>query len=142
TNMSIGIDDHRVPPKFLLEKTLDNVKQLAGQKAEDSPLSMPLKKFPASIAAPDQERIKKEMLAAIDRQVLPAYKRLARFIQVTYIPAGRTEPGISAIPDGVRYYQYLIRHNTTTNLAADQIHQIGLDEVKRNDQEELAIALK
>ena len=142
TNMSIGIDDHRVPPKFLLEKTLVNVKQLAGQKPEDSPLSMPLKKFPASVTAPDQDRIRKEMLSVIDKQVLPAYGRLAHFLEVTYIPAGRTEPGISSTPDGGKYYQFLIRRTTTTNLTADQIHQIGLDEVKRNETEELAIAQK
>ena len=142
TNMSIGIDDHRVPPKFLLEKALGNVKQLAGQKPEDSPLSMPLKKFPASIPAPDQERIKKEMLAVIGKQVLPAYARLAHFLEVTYIPAGRTDPGIWALPDGGKYYQFLIRRTTTTNMTADQIHQVGLDEVKRNESEELAIAQK
>ena len=142
TNMSIGMDDHRVPPQFVLQKTLENVKQLANQKAEDSPLSTPLKKFPASISAADQERIKQQMLSVISKQVLPAYMRLARFIEVSYIPAGRTEPGISALPDGAKYYQYLIRHNTTTNLTAEQIHQIGLDEVKRNDDDELAIARK
>ena len=58
TNMSIGMDDHRVPPKLLLEKALEQVKQLANQKPEDSPLAMPLKKFPASIPASEQERIK------------------------------------------------------------------------------------
>lgn len=142
TNMSIGTDDHRVPPQFVLQKTLESVKQLANQKAEDSPLSTPLKKFPASISAADQERIRQQMLSVIDKQVLPAYKRLARFIEVSYIPAGRTEPGISALPDGAKYYQYLIRHSTTTNLTAEQIHQIGLDEVKRNEDDELAIAHK
>jgi uncharacterized protein (DUF885 family) len=48
-NMSLGVDDHRVPPKYLLVKVLDQVKDLAHQKPEDSPLAMPLKKFPASI---------------------------------------------------------------------------------------------
>jgi uncharacterized protein (DUF885 family) len=142
TNISIGIDDHRVPPKFLLEKTLEQVKQLANQKAEDSPLSMPLKKFPASIPAAEQERIKQEMLSVIGKQVLPAYGRLAHFIEVSYIPAGRTEPAISALPDGAKYYQFLIRRTTTTNLTADQIHQIGLDEVKKDEAEMLAIAKK
>jgi uncharacterized protein (DUF885 family) len=142
TNMSIGMDDHRVPPKFLLEKTLENVKKLANQKPEDSPLSMPLKKFPSAIPAAEQERIKQEMLSVIAKQVLPAYLRFARFMEVSYIPAGRTEPSISALPDGTKYYQFLIRRTTTTDLTADQIHQIGLDEVKRNDTEELAIAQK
>jgi uncharacterized protein (DUF885 family) len=142
TNISIGIDDHRVPPKFLLEKTLENVKQLASQKAEDSPLSMPVKKFPASIAAPDQERLKKDILTIIGKQVLPAYGRLAHFIEGTYIPAGRAEPGIWSTPDGRTFYEFLIRRSTTTNMTADQIHQVGLDEVKRNETEELAIAQK
>ena len=142
TNMSIGVDDHRVPPKFLLEKALDQVKQLANQKPEDSPLASPLKKFPASLPAAEQERIKTAMLAVLSKQVLPAYQRFARFMEVSYIPAGRAEPGISTLPDGRKYYQFLIRRTTTTNLTAEQIHQIGLDEVKKDEAEMLAIARK
>jgi uncharacterized protein (DUF885 family) len=142
TNMSIGMDDHRVPPKFLLEKTLENVKKLANQKPEDSPLSLPLKKFPASIPAAEQERIKQEMLSVIGKKVLPAYLRFVRFIEVSYMPAGRAEPGISALPDGTKYYQFLIRRTTTTDLTADQIHQIGLDEVKKDEADMLALAQK
>ena len=142
TNMSLGIDDKRVPPKYLLEKTLEQVNQLANEKPEDSPLASPLKKFPASISAAEQTRIKTETLDALSKEVLPAYKQFARFLQVSYIPAGRTEPGISALPDGAKYYQFLIRHTTTTNLTADQIHQIGLDEVKKDEAEMLVIAQK
>ncbi len=140
--MTIGVDDKRVPPKYLLEKTLEQVNQLAGEKPEDSPLAVPLKKFPASISTAEQTRIKTEMLDAIGKEVLPAYKRFARFLEVSYIPAGRTEPGISALPDGAKYYQFVIRRTTTTNLTADQIHQIGLDEVKKDEAEMLAIANK
>jgi len=142
TNMSIGMEDHRVPPKILLAKALDQVKQLANQKPEDSPLALPLKSFPASIKPAEQERIKAEMLAAIQKEVLPAYLRLARFLEVSYIPAGRDEPGLSALPDGAKYYQFHIRRTTTTDLTADQIHQIGIDEVKRDETEMLAIAQK
>jgi uncharacterized protein (DUF885 family) len=142
TNMSIGMDDHRVPPKYLLEKALAQVKGLAGQKPEDSPLALPLKSFPAAIPAAERERIKTEMLDAIAKEVLPAYQRFARFLEVSYIPAGRLQPGISALPDGAKYYQFLIRRITTTDLTAEQIHQIGLDEVKRDEAEMLAIAQK
>ena len=142
SNMSVGIDDKRVPPKYLLEKTLEQVKQLANQKPEESPLALPLKKFPDSISAAEQTRIKTEMLAAISKQVLPAYQRFARFLEAAYIPAGRTEPGISSLPDGARYYRFRIKQSTTTNLTADQIHQIGLDEVKKDEAEMLAIAQK
>ncbi len=142
TNMTIGMDDHRVPPKFLLEKALEQVKQLANQKPEDSPLAMPLKNFPASISATEQARIKGEMLDAIAKEVLPAYARFARFIEVSYIPAGRDQPGISALPDGAKYYQFLIKRTTTTDLTAAQIHQIGLDEVGKDEAAMLAIAQK
>jgi uncharacterized protein (DUF885 family) len=141
-NMSIGIEDKRVPPKYLLEKTLAQVNQLATQKPEDSPLSLPLKKVPASISATEQERIKQETLAAISKEVLPAYLRFARFLQVSYVPAGREQPGISALSDGAKYYQFLIHRTTTTDLTADKIHQIGIDEVKKDEAEMLVIAQK
>ncbi|HEV2135032.1 MAG TPA: DUF885 domain-containing protein [Terracidiphilus sp.] len=142
TNMSIGMDDHRVPPKYLLEKTLAQVNQLANQNPEDSPLALPLKKFPSSIPAADQARIKTEMLNAISKEVLPAYKRFARFLQVSYIPAGRGQPGISALPDGAAYYRFLVRRTTTTDLTPDQIHQIGVEQVQKDEAEMLAIAKK
>lgn len=142
TNMSIGMEDHRVPPKFLLAKVVDQVKEMANQKPEESPLALPLKKIPDSIPAAERERIKAEMLAAISKEVLPAYLRFARFLEVSYVPAGRQELGISSLPGGAKYYDFLIRRSTTTNLTAPQIHQIGLDEVKRDEAEMLAIAQK
>ena len=142
TNMSIGIDDQRVPPKYLLEKALDQVQQLATQKPEDSPLAVPLKKFPASIPAAEQTRIHDEMLAVIAKRVLPAYQRLARFLQVTYIPAGREQPGIWALSDGAQYYKFLIHRSTSTDLTPDELHQIGLNEVKKDEAAMLPIAQK
>ncbi|MGC9224008.1 MAG: DUF885 domain-containing protein [Terracidiphilus sp.] len=141
-NMSIGMEDGRVPPKYLLEKALDQVNELANQKPADSPLALPLKKFPASIPAADEQRIRTEMLDVIANVDLPAYMRLARFLKVSYIPAGRTNPGIDSLPDGKQYYQFLIKRTTTTDLTASQIHQIGLEEVKKDEAAMLAIAQK
>jgi uncharacterized protein (DUF885 family) len=141
-NMSIGMDDHRVPPRYILEKALEQVKTMAAQKPEDSPLAAPLKHFPSTVTPAEQERIKTETLDAIGKEVLPAYMRLARFLEVSYIPVGRTEPGVWALSDGAKYYAFRIRHTTTTNLTADQIHQIGLDEVKTDEAAMLAIAEK
>ena len=141
-NLNIGMNDGRVPPKYLLEKALGQVKELANEKPEDSPLALPIKKFPASVSAAEQDRIKTETLDAIAKEVLPAYLRFARFLEVSYIPAGRAQPGIGALPDGAKYYQYLIKRTTTTNLTAEQIHQIGLDEVAKDEAAMLAIAQK
>jgi len=141
-NMMIGMDDHRVPPKYLLEKVLVQVNTIAQQKPEDTPFARPLKKFPAGISAQEQQRIQTEMLDAIQKQVQPAYTHFAKFLQGTYIPAGRTEYGVWSLPDGDKYYAFRVRQSTTTDLTPDQIHQIGLDEVKRDEAEMLVIAQK
>lgn len=141
-NMQSGVEDHRVPPKYLLDKVLVQVNAIAGQKPEDSPFALPLKKFPAAVPAAEQTRIHTEVLDAIQKQVLPAYTRFARFLEVSYIPAGRTDPGAWSLPDGDRYYAFRVRQSTTTNLTPDQIHQIGLDEVKKDEAAMLAIAQK
>jgi uncharacterized protein (DUF885 family) len=142
TNMSIGVEDGRVPPKFLLEKVLDQVKEMAAEKPEETPFALPLKQFPASVSAAEQARIKTEMLDAITKEVLPAYARFARYLEVSYVPAGRADPGIWALSDGDKYYRFLVKEKTTTDLTPDQIHQIGLDEVKKDEAEEEAIAEK
>ena len=66
-DMSIGMEDHREPPAYLMEKVLAQVNTIANQKPQDSPFALPLKKFPASVSATEQARIKEELLAAISR---------------------------------------------------------------------------
>ncbi len=135
-----GIADGRTPPRIVLEKVLAQTQTLAGQKPDASPFARPLGKFPPGIAAAEQERIRTELLAAIATDVLPAYSRFARFLQTTYIPAGRAEPGLSALPDGASYYRFRVKQSTTTDLSPAQIHAIGLSEVARDEAEILAIA--
>ncbi|MGC2621365.1 MAG: DUF885 domain-containing protein, partial [Acidobacteriaceae bacterium] len=141
-NMLTGIDDHRVPPKYLLEKVLVQVNALLAQKPEDSPFARPLKKFPASISAADQKTIHDEVIAAITRQVDPAYQRFAKFLSAVYIPAGRTDPGVWSLPDGDKYYAFRVKQSTTTDLTPAQIHQIGIDEVAKDEADMLVIAKK
>ena len=141
-NMLTGIDDQRVPPKYLLEKVLAQVNALLAQKPEDSPFALPLKKFPVSISAADQAGIHDEVIAAITHQVYPAYQRFAKFLQAVYIPAGRTDPGIWSLPDGEAYYAFRVKQSTTTDLTPAQIHQIGLDQVAKDEAAELVIAKK
>lgn len=142
TNMQLGIDEHRVPPAYLLEKVVSQTEALAAQKPADSPFARPLKKFPASISAPDQKRITDETLEAISTSVLPYYQRFARFLKAQYVPAGRKDPGAWALPDGDAYYAFRVRQSTTENKTPEEIHQIGLDEVKRDEAEMLAIVKK
>jgi uncharacterized protein (DUF885 family) len=141
-NMMTGVDDQRVPPKYLLEKVLVQVNALLALKPEDSPFARPLKKFPASISAAEQTRIHDEVIAAITKQVDPAYQRFARFLEATYIPAGRTEPGVWSLSDGDAYYAFRVKQSTTTDLTPAQIHKIGEDEVARDEADMLVIAKK
>ena len=141
-NLLTGIDDQRVPPKYLLEKVLVQVNALLAQKPEDSPFAQPLKKFPASISAADQARIHDEVINAITKQVYPAYQHFARFLQAAYIPAGRADPGVWSLPDGDAYYAFRVKQSTTTDLTPAQIHKIGEDQVAADEADMLAIAKK
>ncbi|MGB7188963.1 MAG: DUF885 family protein, partial [Acidobacteriaceae bacterium] len=73
-NATQGIEDGRVPPKFILQKVLAQVNNIATKKPEDTPFAEPLKKFPAGVSAADQQRIRAEVLKAIQTEVLPAYQ--------------------------------------------------------------------
>jgi len=139
TNMQLGADEGRTPPQYLMEKVLVQTQTLADQKPEESPFALPLKKFPKTVSAEEQKRISTELLGAISTDVLPSYKRFAGFLKAEYIPKSRKEPGVSALPDGDAYYAFRIRQSTTLNKTAAEIHQIGLDEVKRDEAEMLAI---
>ncbi len=141
-DMMTGIDDNRVPPKYLLEKALVQVNTLAQQKPEDSPFALPLKKFPASISQAQQAEIRQQVLKAIATQVLPAYARFGRFLSAQYIPHGRTEPGVWSLADGNAYYKFLVRRSTTTDLTPDAIHKIGEQQVAEDEAQMLVIAKK
>jgi uncharacterized protein (DUF885 family) len=140
TNMMLGVDDGRVPPAFLLEKMLVQIQALAGQKAEDSPFALPLKSFPKSISAEKQKQITADVLDAINTQVLPSYQRFAKFVAAQYIPHGREDAGVWALPDGDAYYAWRVKQSTTLDKTPAEIHQIGLDEVAKDEAAMLVIA--
>lgn len=142
TNMQLGVDEKRTPPEYLMEKVLTQTLTLANQKPEDSPFTEPLKRFPASIGAADRKRITDDLMSAVGTDVLPSYQRFAKFLKAAYIPYCRKDPGAWALPDGDAYYAFRVRQSTTLNKTPAEIHQIGLDEVKRDETEMLAIAKK
>jgi uncharacterized protein (DUF885 family) len=78
-----------------------------------------------------QQRLSLEAQAAISRTVLPALERFNRFLVAEYIPAAPEAVGVWQFPDGERLYGFLARKATTTTLTPEQIHALGLSEVKR-----------
>jgi uncharacterized protein (DUF885 family) len=135
-----GEKDKLMPPRYLLEKTVDQCKKLADPEGEANPFGRPATKFPDSITGENRKRLHDAIVDAVNQQVRPAYAKLANFIATDYAPHGRTEPGIWAVPNGDALYHYNIHVLSTTNMDPEQIHQIGLQEVGRIEGEELAIA--
>jgi uncharacterized protein (DUF885 family) len=139
-HMRNGLRDHLMPPKYLLEKVSDQAQQIADGSLDKSPFTAPLRKFPNSISAADQKKLTDEIEAAVKTEVAPAYARFAKFVREDYAPHGRLDPGEWALPDGEARYRFAVRHQTTTDLTPDQIHQLGLKSVAEIEIQMLALA--
>lgn len=128
--MKKGMADKLMPPRFILDKVADQADGIATQKPPESPFAQPFKTFPKSIPEAEQTSLRDQGIAAIRDGVLPAYARFAGFVRKDYAPQGRTEPGVWSLPDGDAYYAFLVKESTTTDLTPEQIHQLGLAQVK------------
>jgi len=71
--------------------------------------------------------------------VTPAYVKFTAFVKDDYAPHGRTEPGAWALPDGAAWYAFRVKESTTTSLSPEEIHQLGLDQVKEVEAKMLAV---
>jgi uncharacterized protein (DUF885 family) len=128
--MRKGMAESLMPPRVLLEKVVVQCNGLATKAPEDSPFAQPFAKFPDSIPAADQKRLREQGLAAIRESVLPTYVKFTTFVREEYAPKGRTEPGLWSLPDGPERYAFRVKDSTTTDLSPEEIHQIGLAQVK------------
>lgn len=137
-----GRADRLMPPRYLLEKAAEQCRSLAAPAGVDNAFGAPLKAFPDSVPAADRERLRRQILAAIDQKVRPAYTRLGHYIEAEYAPYGRETPGLWALPNGDRIYEYYVRHHTTTAMKPQAIHELGLAEVERIEAEMTGIAHK
>jgi uncharacterized protein (DUF885 family) len=140
--MRKGVSDHLVPPKILLEQVAKQAATLANTKPVESPFMEPANKFPDSFAAEDKTRLRQAMLGAVRDQVTPAYAKFTKFVTEDYAPHGRSDPGVWALPDGDARYTFAVKQATTTSLAPEQIHEIGLKEVARDQEAMLKVAQK
>jgi uncharacterized protein (DUF885 family) len=131
-----GVKDKLVPVRFIAEKVPG---QCAGVIAAD-PFLIPLKKFPASFSDADKKRLTDAITNTVNNEVFPAYKSYSAFYTTEYIPNTRTTLSIESLPGGKRYYQAALKRFTTTNLTAEEIHNIGLKEVDRIEGEMLKLA--
>jgi len=96
-----------------------------------NPAGRPFVNIPAGIPEPVRTRLTAEGKRAIAADVVPAFRALKTFFEVTYLPGARKELGASTLPGGVLYYDALIAEQTTTAMSARDIHDLGLREVSR-----------
>lgn len=139
-DMRLGMQDRIVQPRYLLEKVAAQAQGIGEKQGDASPFAKPLAKMPADIPQAEQARLRNELLTVINNEIDPAYLKLARFVRDECVPQGRTEFGIWSVPNGDARYAFYVRKVTTTNMTPEQIHEIGLREVERNEKEMLAIA--
>jgi uncharacterized protein (DUF885 family) len=130
TLMQEGLRENIKPPKIIMERIGGQIdKQLVAPEA--SGFYIPFKSFPKSIPEADQKRLADSARAAIETAIIPSYKKLKTYFTDQYFPNCFDQVGAWQLPNGDAYYAFQVAKHTTTNLTPEQIHTLGLSEVKR-----------
>ncbi len=135
TKMQEGIKAENVLPKSLIKKVLPQLTSVAEPALDDNLFYSPIKNFPEDFSDAEKERLAKAYSSIIIDKIVPAYRELHDFMASDYMTSGRETSGIQGVPEGDAYYKHQIKLYTTTDMTADEIHQIGLDEVARISSE-------
>ncbi len=129
TLAKIGIERNVTAPKILMERVARQIELQLVDEPTDSPFFNVFETIPANIE--DRSEIREKAIQVISEDVIPAYYKFRDFFRDEYLPASRTTIGVSDLPNGKAWYENLARYHTSTELMPDEIHQIGLSEVKR-----------
>jgi uncharacterized protein (DUF885 family) len=130
-NMRAGVKRGYTLPRILAERTLPQLQAHVVAQPEDSLYWGPIRNMPGSFPDADRARLTQAYRNAIQAQVVPTYRKLHDYMRDEYLPHTRTTDGMAGLPDGQAWYAYNVGRITTTDYTPEQIHQIGLDEVKR-----------
>jgi uncharacterized protein (DUF885 family) len=129
--MKEGVSKGYVLPKSLTVKLIPQLKDLAETDLKNHLFYSPVKAFPESFTDAEKKDLIDKFTKILSDKLIPSFKNLYNYTNTDYLAASRATSGISAIPDGDKYYKHLIKRYTTTNMTADEIHQLGLKEVAR-----------
>lgn len=133
--MKQGIKNKIVLPKSLIKKVIPQLKTILNPDLNQNLFFSPARQFPESFSDKDKSILTKKYTEMVLNKIIPAYKKISDFMSDQYLDAGRSSSGISAFEDGLDYYNYSIKLYTTTELTADEIHNIGLKEVAKISSE-------
>lgn len=126
-----GISSGYVLPQALVKKMIPQMQAMVVTDPAQSLFYGPVKQMPATFNEADKKRLTDAYTNAINTAITPAFQKLGNFLEQEYLPKARTSTGISAWPDGAKYYAFRIRQQTTTNKTPEEIYETGLAEVKR-----------
>ncbi len=131
------------PPRVTLRDVPGQFEALLPADPAQSPVLEPFQTFPETIPAADRERLRRAASQVFTEQVAPALRKLHDYLADTYVPGAREAIAMSALPNGEEWYAYQLRGSTTTDLTPEQIHQLGLSEVRRirKEMDELIAAI-
>lgn len=142
-NMRAGLARGFTPPKVTLIGRDGTIAAVSEESDPDrNVLFTPFLSLPQTLPEADRKALRDEARGLIRDQVLPAYRRLLDFVRNDYVPHAQQALAAERLPDGKAYYRSKINEFTTTDLSADEIHRIGLEEVAKIHVEMLAVMEK
>ncbi|WP_339652064.1 DUF885 domain-containing protein [uncultured Maribacter sp.] len=133
--MKLGMAKGVVLPKVLTLKMLPQVRSFIDIPLEENLFYQPILNFPDGMSDVDKDILESDYAAFIKEKLNPKYVELNKFLTEEYLPKCRETDGLLDLPNGKETYQYLIKLHTTTNMNADEIHELGLSEVARISSE-------
>lgn len=129
--MREGAAAGNTPPRVLMERVTGQIQSQIVDDPTKSPFYKPFTKFPDTVPEAERAALQAEAKQVIADTLVPAYRDFATFFANEYLPKTRTSIAAVDLPDGKAYYDFVAGYFTTTDLSAEQIHQIGLKEVAR-----------
>lgn len=135
-NNKAGIEAGYTQPKLVTSGVISQIEAILDSTLENHPyLQVFLEADEMLLTAKEKETLVNEAKVLITEQINPAYTKLHEFLVNEYLPNSRESIGIKDVPNGKSWYEDLASYHTTTKLSPDEIHAIGLKEIKRIRQE-------
>jgi uncharacterized protein (DUF885 family) len=130
--MKKGIQTGFVQPKLVLQGFEDSIKSFIHDSAEDSVFYAPFTHFEGtSVDVSQQQKLRKQASLVINNHVFTAYQEFYDFFTTEYFIRGKADIAAKSLPNGAAFYQNRSDFYTTTNMSVNDIHSLGLQEVKR-----------
>lgn len=126
-----GAEAGIIHPRIILERIPAQIARQIVDDPEQHLFYKPFRSLPEDLPEAEGVRVRREARELISTQIVPAYRELQSFFEREYLPAGLPEVGIWQLPDGREHYAARCREFTTTELTPEEIHRIGLEEVRR-----------